>query len=258
MNITEKYREMLIGKKFETTNCGICEVIDYKSSKQVIVKFYEPEYVTTCFLHQLRKGTVRNPFIPSFYNKGYMGDGEYGFKDKRVYDLWANLLKRCYCEKTRHKFPTYAEVTVCADWLNFQNFAKWCYDQQPFQLKDEKGRWYHLDKDILVKGNKVYSPETCCFVPQEINVLLTLNDINRGKYPLGVNHIKNTGRFQAQASLSSNKKSYLGVFDTPEEAFQAYKTAKESYIKEVANKWKDKIDNEVYQALLNYEVEIDD
>lgn len=255
MNITEKYREMLIGEKFETNNCGTCEVIEYKSSRHVVVKFYEPEYVTTCFLSQLRKGTVRNPFIPSFYNKGYLGEGEYGFKDKRIYDLWANLLKRCYCEKVRHKFPTYAEVEVCKEWLDFQNFAKWCYEQYSFQLKDEKGRWYHLDKDILVKGNKTYSPETCCFVPQEVNALLTLNGVNRGDYPIGVSY-KNTGRFQA--SLSSNKKNYLGVFDTPEEAFSVYKKAKEDYIKEVANKWKDKIDIEVYQALLNHEVGIDD
>lgn len=256
MNITEKYREMLIGKKFQTTNCGICEVIDYKSSKQVTVKFYEPEYVTTCFLHQLRKGHVSNPFVPSRYNKGYLGEGEYSFKDKRVYGVWVNSLKRCYCNNTRYKFPTYVEAEVCEEWLNFQNFAKWCYEQQSFQLKDEKGRWYHLDKDILVKGNKIYSPETCCFVPQEINALLTLNDINRGEYPLGVSYIKNTGRFQV--NLSSNKNSYLGVFDTPEEAFIVYKKAKEDYIKEVAEKWKGEIDERAYQALLNYEVEIDD
>lgn len=255
MNIIERYKELLIGKKFETNNCGFCEVIDYKNSQQVTVKFYDPEYVTTCFLHQLRKGTVRNPFVPSFYGKGYMGVGKYSFKDKRVYDLWANLLKRVYCDKSRHKFPTYTEVSVCDEWLNFQNFAEWCYGQEFFNAKDDKGRWYHLDKDLLSDGVKVYSPNTCCFIPKDVNVMLTLNGVNRGKFPVGVTR-KSTGRFKA--TLSSNKKSYLGVFDTAEDAFMVYKAAKESYVKEVAEFWKGSIDQKAYTALLNYQININD
>ena len=256
MNITQQFREKLVGQKFKTNNCGVCEVIDYENSQNVTVKFLNPEFTTSVFLHQLRKGTVRNPFVPSFYGKGYMGVGKYSFKDKRVYDLWANLLKRVYCDKSRHKFPTYTEASVCDEWLNFQNFAAWCYSQKFFNAKDDKGRWYQLDKDLLSEGVKIYSPNTCCFIPKDINLMLTLNDVNRGEFPVGVTRIKSTGRFEA--TLSSNKKSYLGVFDTAEEAFLVYKTAKESYVKDVAEFWNGSIDHKAYTALLNYQININD
>lgn len=256
MNITQQFREKLVGQKFKTNNCGVCEVIDYENSQNVTVKFLNPEFTTSVFLHQLRKGTVRNPFVPSFYGKGYLGEGKYSFKDKRVYDMWCNMLRRVYCELTRSKFPTYEDVEVYEEWLDFQNFADWCYSQNSFSLKDNKGRVYQLDKDLLVKGNKLYSPNTCCFIPKDVNVLLTNNRVNRGEYPLGVSYRGDTGRFQA--SVSSNKKSYLGVFDTKEEAFQAYKSAKEFHIKEVAEKWKTGLDEKAYLALLNYEISIED
>ena len=100
-----------------------------------------------------------------------------------------------------------------------------------------------LDKDILVKGNKIYSPETCCFVPKGINLLFGKNNAKRGNYPIGVCKFKN--KFQATINIKGKTIS-LGHFDTPEEAFEAYKTAKEAYIKEVADEWKDRIEEDVY------------
>ena len=115
---------------------------------------------------------------------------------------------------------------------------------------------WELDKDILIKGNKIYSPETCAFVPAEINGIFTKTNSKRGVYPIGVS-LHKEGRFQAKV-LKNKKQAYIGLFDTPEEAFQAYKKAKEEYIKEVADKWKDKIDPRVYEAMYNYQVEITD
>ena len=114
---------------------------------------------------------------------------------------------------------------------------------------------WELDKDILFKGNKIYSPETCCFIPREINQIFPKRDLKRGEYPIGVT--RKRGKFSAQLSTKDFNKN-LGVFNTPEEAFQAYKSAKESYIKEVADKWKDQIEPRVYQAMYNYQVEITD
>lgn len=114
---------------------------------------------------------------------------------------------------------------------------------------------WHLDKDILIKGNKVYSPDTCCLVPQEINILFVKCNINRGDLPIGV--IEINGRFSSSVS-KNNKIRHLGKFNTLEEAFESYKFAKEKHIKEVADKWRDKLDPRVYEAMYNYEVEITD
>ena len=132
-------------------------------------------------------------------------------------------------------------------------FSKWCNEQIGFNFKDDKGKPFQLDKDILIKGNKIYSEETCAFVPQEVNLLFVKGEKSRGDYPIGVRFHKVSGMFRA---MYNNKLSEH--FKTPEEAFCAYKEAKEAYIKEVANKWKDQIDQRVYEALMNYQVEITD
>ena len=116
---------------------------------------------------------------------------------------------------------------------------------------------WQLDKDILVKGNKLYSKDTCCFVPSEVNNLLIKRDNFRGEYPVGVHFDKYAGKFKAQLAINGKVK-FLGRFNTPEEAFQAYKLAKEVQIKVVANKWKHLLDERVFQALMAYEVAIDD
>lgn len=253
----ESFKTKLLGKEFTTNTCGKCVVIDYHNCQEVTVMFYDPVYITKCEYGNLRKGNVKNRIYPSYYGKGYMGVGKYSSKDRKIYDLWAKMLERCYNEKVRDKQPTYLVVTVCDEWLNFQNFAAWCEAQDFFNAKDDKGRPYQLDKDILIKGNRVYSPETCCFVPKDINLLLLTSKKARGDYPIGVSYLK-TGRvFRADLSINGKLK-YLGAFRSPEEAFQAYKRAKESYVKDVANKWKDRIDLRTYQALLHYEVNADD
>jgi hypothetical protein len=114
-----------------------------------------------------------------------------------------------------------------------------------------------LDKDILSKGVKEYSEQNCVFVPQEINKLLNKHKIHRGEYPIGVSKYKDK-RFMAGFSGNGIRNNCLGYFDTPEEAFAAYKTAKEQYVKTVAEKWKHKIDPRVYQAMLNYQVNVTD
>ena len=120
---------------------------------------------------------------------------------------------------------------------------------------DDKGEPFHLDKDILVKGNKIYSEDTCCFVPICINNLFTLRGLKRGELLIGVS--KKGDRFCASIHKHGKQKG-LGTFDTELEAFWAYKEAKEAYIKELAEKWKDQIDPRVYEALMKYQVEITD
>ena len=171
--------------------------------------------------------------------------------------MWGGLLKRCFCNKYHKTKPTYKGITVCDEWLNFQNFAEWCETQSFFNAKDDFGKAYQLDKDLLIKGNKVYSPETCCFIPSQINSLFSYVKSTKGAYPTGVSYMKNRGKFEAYFS-KRGKRVNLGHFITPEEAFIAYKKAKETHIKEMAKEWKGRVDERAYQALLNYEVHIDD
>ena len=134
---------------------------------------------------------------------------------------------------------------------------KWCNKQIGFRSRDEKGKVFHLDKDILIKGNKIYSEDTCCFVPAEINSLFIKCDRSRGEYPLGVNYHKATRKFVAQISYRKTK-THLGLYDTVEDAFKAYKKSKEKLIKSLADKYMDVLDPRVYRAMVEYEVEIGD
>ena len=118
-----------------------------------------------------------------------------------------------------------------------------------------------LDKDILCKGNKVYSRETCIFVPQKINSLFVKSDKSRGKDPIGVYQLPN-GNYQVRCGNSYGERIYLGLYSTKEEAFRVYKNYKEKVIKEVIDSYEGKIPEPFYsrlkEAMYNYEVEIDD
>ena len=128
-------------------------------------------------------------------------------------------------------------------------------NQKGCKSVDKLGNKFQLDKDILVKDNKTYSPDTCCFVPKYINTLLTKSKRGRGS-PVGVYPNRN-GTFTTKL-LTFNKRVYLGTFTTSDEAFSVYKKFKELHIKDTANIWKDRIDLKTYESLINWEVLITD
>ena len=166
------------------------------------------------------------------------------------YAAWKQMLARCYCESYVKKTPTYKDAEVCDEWKRFSAFKEW-FDEHYID-------GYCLDKDILVKGNKVYSPQTCCFVPNEINALLIKHDSKRGKYPIGVS--KHGNKYCARVNKYKEGSVWIGTYNTPEEAFNAYKDAKEKYIQQQAKLYYNngKITKLVYNALLNYRVNIKD
>ena len=173
------------------------------------------------------------------------------FQHSKEYPIWLDMLRRCYSVKSQAKNPTYVGCSVSDNFKNFQYFAEWCQSQIGFGLPK-----YQLDKDILIKGNKLYSETTCVFVPRQVNMLLTKSSASRGNQPIGVTFYKDSKKFRAQACIGH--KRHLGYFSTQEEAFLAYKEAKEQQIKLTAELYKDSIDPRVYQALLEYAVEMDD
>ena len=244
----------IIGKVFKTRCSGDLVVTEYINNRSVYVKFLETRYTTITDLVQIKKGNVKDRLLPSVYGVGILGDAstfdEYGKKLKTCH-LWYNVLRRCYSVIAMEKHPTYKGCTVSDSFKYYPYFKEWCEKQVGF---NQEG--WHLDKDIISKGNKVYSEDTCCFVPIEINNLFTKRNKLRGDYPIGVWY--SDGKFVSSLCRAGEKRKYLGVFTTEIEAFQAYKQAKEAYIKEIANKWKDQIDPRAYEALMSYEVEITD
>ena len=254
----ENIKNMMIGKEFQTKRNGKCFIIDYKGYNNVLVKFYEPSCEVSYQMQALKNGNVSNPLYPSVYKNGFIGIGEYSSKDEGLYNLWKSMLLRSYDDKYHEKYPTYKDVEVCEEWLNFQNFAEWCVRNSFYGKTDDKGRKYQLDKDILFRGNKIYSPETCCFVPASINCILLFSKGSRGNLPVGVSYVKKLRKYRADISRRNISDRVLGYFNTPEAAFEVYKVTRERYIKEMAEIWKDHIDERVYQALLSYEVHIDD
>ena len=168
------------------------------------------------------------------------------------YKLWNQVRSRCFSKSHKAKDVSYIGCSMSDNFLNFTFFFNWCNNQIGFGNEG-----WELDKDILVKGNKIYSEDTCCFVPSELNKLLLSHRRGRGEHPIGVSYCKLNKRFRASVRKDMKKKT-LGYYSTAEEAFYAYKQAKEAHIKEVANKWKDQIDIRVYEALMKYEVEIMD
>lgn len=255
VSVVERKRSEFLGKEFETNGYGKCVVIDYKSAKEVTVEFYEPSCIIVCESSKLKKGEIKNPMKPSYYNKGYIGVGKHGFKDFNAYRTWQSMLVRAYSESYHKDKPTYKDVEVCEEWLNFQNFAKWFYEQEFSEVKDDSGNKYHLDKDLLVRGNKVYSPETCCFIPHEINALFTRDSRLKGKF-VGVNFRKSSNKFQARITCCGIDE-HLGYFDRFEEAFKVFKTRKEGLIRDLAEKWKFGISKNVYEALLRFEIKLE-
>jgi len=182
----------------------------------------------------------------------WVGNIELDGKKIREYKLWKSMLQRCFDEKCKQKYPTYEGVTCSKEWLSMTKFIDDVSQMRGYGLSG-----WQLDKDILQKGNKLYSKDNCCFVPLEVNILLTKRDKARGEWPVGVCFHKASGKFMAGLRINGKTK-FLGYFNTPEEAFQAYKAAKESHIKAVAEKWQHLIDERVFQALMTYEVNIDD
>lgn len=172
----------------------------------------------------------------------------------REYSLWKAMLRRCYSDDTKIKRPTYNECVVEDYLLSFDNFYNFINSLIGFNCKDVNNAYFHLDKDLIGSG-KIYSRDTICFIPSEVNAFLTNKKSTIGDYPTGVLFHKASGRLIAQIN-KNGKKKYLGLFDDPIDAFAAYKLEKDMYAKELAEKYKKYLDDRAYIALKTYEEKI--
>lgn len=183
-----------------------------------------------------------------------INDGKYPVrvngKILKEYNLWGSLLSRCFNPKLQRNYPTYIGCQASGNFKEYSYFYQWCQNQIGF---GQEG--FDLDKDLIFKGNKLYSEDTCLFVPSALNRLLLASKAARGSLPVGV--CAHGYKFQATCKTDSPS-SYLGRFNTIEEAFNAYKQVKEAFIKAQAAKWKAFIDPRAYEALMAYTVLITD
>ena len=232
-------------------------IVGYRSNKDIDIHF--PEYNWTIENVQYTNftaGKIRCPYEPRVHNVGCIGEGKYSVHENskiaRSYVIWQDMIARCYDPKWQEKNAhTYVDCEVCEEWRNYQNFAEW-YEQNYYEVP---GQRMDLDKDILTKGNKIYGPNTCVFVPQNINKLFTKCDASRGDCPIGV---RRRNRKYTSSCSTNNGRIHLGTYDTPEEAFEAYKTFKEDYIKQIADQYIELIPQSLYNAMYEYEVENED
>ena len=249
---------MLMNKKHNveeklTNNFGSkMELVKYNNPRDIDVLF--PEYNWTAknvYYTSFYKGKLRCPYEPRLCSVGYIGEGQYDTKHP-AYKTWTYMIRRCYDNSSSYHAPTYNDCIVCGEWHNFQNFAEW-YDNNYYEINNDK---MQLDKDILIKNNKVYSPDTCCFVNNVINSMFT----NKKRFRTNViGSYKRSGKYEVSCENTLLKKrQYLGRYKNEEDAFMAYKNYKEANIKSVADYYKEKIPDRLYMALYNYEIDIND
>lgn len=169
----------------------------------------------------------------------------------KEYLLWTAMLRRSCDEDYKQKYPTYKDVVISDDFLNYSYFYDWCNKQIGFN-----NNGWELDKDILSPDCKIYDKDTTCFVPKEINYFFTNRKNDRGSLPVGVWFHKDTSKYASACSIGNGKRKYLGIYETAEQAFVVYKTFKEVLCKQIALKWKDEIDPRVYEAMMKWEVDI--
>lgn len=239
----------------------LMKIVEYNGVRETTVEFQdEYKYRTTTFFKHFVSGTILNPYFPCVVNVGIRGSkypAKVDGKNTKEYRAWYNMLLRCYDERVHEKEPTYNKCECCNEWLLYENFYEWLHNQENFD------KWYAedyaLDKDILIKGNKLYSPETCCLVPRKINSLFVKGDAMRGKNPIGVSFYKHNGKYNVKCNINAES-NYYGLFDDPKEAFNKYKKIKEQIIQNIAKEeyQANNITHKCYEAMMKYEVNITD
>ena len=249
-----------VGKILKSKNSGDFKIVKYNDKTNVEIQFLKTGFEMVAQLGHIRSGKVKDPYVASVYNIGVLGtkyQSTINGVHTKEYELWKSVLQRCYSDVYKKRYPTYEGCKVSNKFKNYEYFYEWCQNQIGFSNQGNENP-FHLDKDLLIKGNKVYSEDFCVFIPSDINLLLTKSTASRGEYLIGVSWCKTNKAFKAQVSKSKGKREHLGLFNTELEAFNAYKVAKESFVKEQANEWKSQIDIRAYNALMNYTVEITD
>lgn len=249
---TNKVKDEIIGKRYKTVFDEWYEVIDYKNAHNVTIKFDDNGSIRV----GVNKSDVEKGNVKNFYRKYEYGRylGEPIEHDTRMTRQWSIMFERCYSKSELIKNPNYLGCEICKEWFCFNNFARWY----------NKNKWgnnkilLEVDKDIKIKRNKIYSPTTCILAPHRINTLFVHSVDSSYRNGLIGTYLNQNGNYTAQCNTGSKSNRNLGSYKTEIEAFNVYKQAKENYIKQIADEYKNKYDDfpkELYNAMYNYIVE---
>lgn len=241
------------------------EVVEYVNALNVIIRWKDCGTEQTCLANDVRRGTLKYLNKKSVFGIGFLGYGRFVPGERRMsggqervpsvlHRHWRHVLERTVADR---EIKRYEDCQVVESWHNFQNFAEWAIETQNSQAKEDNGRLYALDKDMVKEGNRIYCPEFCVFIPNEVNCFYTKKEIGNTGFA-GVNCIKGkeiTYKTGYIARCNKGKvREYLGYYDTPEEAHAVYKAHKEAYARELACKWDGKIDSRVIDYLANFKI----
>lgn len=244
-------KDMQPGSKHKTNNYGVVEVISQHGCNDVVVRFVDTGYTCSVAYDNLIRGKIKDKLSPSVHGVGFPGAGDYSPSiNNDAYGRWCDMLERCYSKNQDEYHPTYSECTVCEEWHNFQNFAKWYYKNHPMN-----GRKYAIDKDLKVLGNKLYSPDMCLFVSQSVNNFLCDSRANRGSTMIGVSYFKRDGNYEGYCNNPfTGKKDRIGYYNTELEAHMAWRRAKSVMAERLAS---EQCNDEVKNGLIRYKLAID-
>lgn len=240
------------GTIYETRSSGKLEILDYKDKFNVHVRFLDTGYESVVNMDNIKNGSVKDPYARTAYG-GYYGEGPYiANRDMKIYKVWEGVLRRANVHKDP-THPTYDTASVCEEWLNLQTFAKW-YQEYRSRLNPESYKELQIDKDIYQWKcpNKIYSPSTCCLIPQKLNSILSTADISDDS-SIGI--LQNKNNYRLEMRINGNRGT-MGYYDTYEDAVKAYKDFKKKQILDLGAEYLSigYITPEVFEALKLIEI----
>lgn len=209
--------------------------------RKIIVEINSTRYISTFRFYDVRAGEIKDKLLPKHFGVGFIGNGPY-IERHPAYSHWVGMLTRVYGVD---RFSCYDGCSIHEQWHDFQNFAKW-FNHQVYQ----KG--WHLDKDLINRDCKLYSPDTCVFLPPKLNYFVRVPSSRTTDLPRGV---KRAGkRFVAYCRDIHGNPVLVGSFADPATAHLAYMRFKKSVATDFAEAYKEIVADTAYQALLNYKV----
>lgn len=237
---TKENKNKYSGKIFDSTSCGSFKVVEYVNSDRVLIEFIATGYRRFTSSGHIRSGLIKDPFHPYLYGRGFIGESHReNTRSLKAFTFWRHMMDRCYLEGYSEY---YEHVEVTPEWYNFSNYKAW------FDSNYIEG--FEVDKDVLQQNakSKIYSPNTCIFLPKEINCMFVVRS-NKLGLPTGVRLVGS--KYQARVK---HKDYYIErVFTTVAEASGFYKSEKKKIIDSLAEKYRGVISDKAYTALLLYQ-----
>lgn len=247
-------RQKYIGKIFESNSCGDFKILGAyevakNGSKNYVVEFIDTKYQTVATYLQIRNLRIKDNYYPSVYNIGYIGDYEGKVSKDKYYTMWHSMIQRCYGSKDKSK--TYNDVEISKEWHNFTNFTN---DIKQLIGYDNIAEYpnikFELDKDILSdKNNKIYSKETCCFIPKKLNMFFVGKKSRLEKKYKGVYYSYKSKTFGGQANFEGTYYRKDG-FHKPSDAYVWYYNVKKASLQKYFKEQFSFVDAKVKNAMI--------